>query len=213
MPLPRLRSVSRDLVVAGIGGCLVAVLSTGAAVAVSTTAVSITNPTTGKRAHVTGQESLVTSARDPLTGAYARIDKYGRELVSNVPGRPWNTLSGVQISEANSGESIVRIVQPEKIAFTSMTFTPTSGTGTIRAQVTAYVGPVNGNCDTLSGFAAGERFPVLVQTSQPLHLTWPTPLIWSSFSNAAGGTLCVFVHATSGPSGWALDVAANGFRF
>lgn len=211
--LSRLRHVSHDLVVAAIGGLVVAVLATGTAVAVTTTAVSITNPTTGKRAHVTNQGSLVTSDRDPHTGAYARIDAFGRELVSNVPGKPWNTLSGLHISESDTFDSLVRAVGPEKVALTSLTLTPTGAAGRTWANVTAYVSP-DAKADCEGGYASGsfsgaERFQVVVN-SETVHLTWPTPLVWSVRSTP-GAVLCVVVSG-SGPTGWSLAVAASGFR-
>ena len=75
------RRLSENTVSAAIGAVAFATLSAGTAVAVSTSAVSITNPTTGRRAHVTGKDSLVTSDRDALTGAYAKIDGDGRQQV------------------------------------------------------------------------------------------------------------------------------------
>lgn len=213
MPVVSLRGIPRDLVAAAIGGTLVAVLTTGAAVAVSTTAVSITNPTTGKRAHVTNQSSLVTSDRDPHTGTYARVDAFGRELVSNVPGKPWNTLSGTHISESDTFDGLVRAVGPEKVALTSLTLTPTGAAGRTWANVTAYVSP-NAKADCEGGdysgtFTGVEQFRVVVN-SETVHLTWPSPLIWSVRSTP-GAVLCVVVTGY-GPTGWSLAVAASGFR-
>jgi hypothetical protein len=90
MRIERIRSVSSTTASAFLGAAAFAVLTAGTAVAVSTTAVSITNPSTGTVAHVTGKQSLVTSERDPSTGAYAKVDAAGRQLVGEgIPSTTW----------------------------------------------------------------------------------------------------------------------------
>ncbi len=101
MPLRRL---SENTVSAIIGAVAFATLSAGTAVAVSTTAVSITNPSTGKRAHVTGQESLVVSERDPYTGTYGRVDADGRQLVTSRDGAPKTPYSVTVSGSMNAGQ-------------------------------------------------------------------------------------------------------------
>jgi hypothetical protein len=88
--------ISSNAVSAVLGAAAFGVLTAGTAAAVTTSAVSITNPSTGVRAHVTGKESLVTSARDPYSGVYAKVDAYGNQLVGHgAPATVWaKSLNG-----------------------------------------------------------------------------------------------------------------------
>jgi hypothetical protein len=78
--------LSSNTVSAIVGAAAFAVLTTGTAVAVATSAVSITDATSGAKAHVTGKQSLVTSERDPANGVYARTDAAGKRLVGDGSG-------------------------------------------------------------------------------------------------------------------------------
>lgn len=82
----RLGRSSENVVAAVLGAVAFGVFSAGAAVAVTTQAVSITNPSTGVRAHVTNQQSLVTSQRDAISGNYAKVDAAGRQVVGDGTG-------------------------------------------------------------------------------------------------------------------------------
>jgi len=84
----KLRRLSENTVSAILGAAAFAILSAGTAVAVSTTAVSITDVDTGKTVHVTSKETLTTSERDPYNGIYARVDGNGRQLVTTREGAP-----------------------------------------------------------------------------------------------------------------------------
>lgn len=95
--------LSQSTIAGFIGAAAFAVLTAGTAVAVSTTAVSITNPTTGKRAHVTNQYSLVTSERDAVSGKYAKVDANGRQLVGE--GAPTKTFVRYGVSDISPGLS------------------------------------------------------------------------------------------------------------
>jgi hypothetical protein len=208
-----LRAASHDLAVAVVGVAVFAVFTTGAAVAVTTTAVSLTDASTGKKAHVTNLNTVATSDRDPYTGTYARVAATGRALVDTMPAKPWNTGDGVQVNGADGYEPLVSLLGPQKVVLTSMTFTPTAGSGTIRGQIAVYIGAnKDGDCGTLTGasFTVAERFQILVNTTETLHLTWPSGLVYS-VAATTGKRLCVSVSISSGPSGWALDIAANGF--
>lgn len=82
--------LSQSTIAGFLGAAAFALVSAGTAVAVSTTAVTITNPSSGMRAHVTGKGSLVTSERDPYSGTYAKVDAAGRQVVGDgVPAKPW----------------------------------------------------------------------------------------------------------------------------
>jgi hypothetical protein len=86
---PSLR-FSNNALSALVGAAAFAVLTTGTAVAVATSAVSITDASTGAKTHVTGKQSLVTSERDPFNGVYSRVDGNGGQLVSDgVPAQVW----------------------------------------------------------------------------------------------------------------------------
>lgn len=211
--LSRLRTVSHDLAVAAIGGMVVAVLATGTAVAVSTTAVTITNPSTGTRAHVTSQASLVTSGRDPFTGAYAKVDATGRQYVSTLPGRPWN-VGALGLSASDGYGVLARLTGTDRLAVDSLTLTGTAGSGVIRGDLVVFVGnATTANCENLTGatFVRHEEYAFAVSSTAMEHLTFPTPLVLSRAS-AAGKVTCVSVSITSGPTGYGIEVSAAGFR-
>lgn len=208
----RLRSLSHDLAVAAIGGMVVAVLATGTAVAVSTTAVSITNPTTGKRAHVTNQSSLVTSERDAVSGTYAKVDANGRQYVSDLPGKPWNRGS-LALSNADAYGVLYKGTTAERLAVTSLTVTGIAGTGVIRGDLVVFVGSTTtGNCENLTGatFVRYEEYSFVVSTSGMEHLTFPTPLVLSK-ATAAGKVTCVSISINSAPSTYGVEISAAGF--
>jgi len=212
----RLRTVPRDLAVAAIGGLIAAVLVTGSAVAVTTTAVSITNPTTGKRAHVTNQSSLVTSERDAVSGTYTKVDDTGRQYVSTLPGKPWNT-GGLSLGNADGYGVLARLVGTEKLAVTSLTATGMSGAGTIRFDLVVFVASSTaGNCENLGGatFTRYEEYAFTLPLADTQHVTFPTPLVLSRGA-AAGKVTCVSISITHGPSGggsYGAEFAAAGFK-
>lgn len=86
MSNPSLRRLPNNTLSALIGAAAFAILTTGTAVAVATTAVSITDPSSGTKTHVTGKQTLATSDRDPYTGTYAKTDAAGKRLVGDGTG-------------------------------------------------------------------------------------------------------------------------------
>ena len=213
MPLSRVRTVSHDLVVAAIGGMVVAVLATGTAVAVSTTAVSITDASSGKKARVTGQYTLATSDRDPYSGTYARVDATGRTYVSTLPGKPWNA-GALSLGNTDAYGVLARLVGAERLAVDSLTLTGMSGSGVIRGDLVVFVGSTTtGNCENLTGatFTRHEEFAFAVAATEMEQLTFPTPLVLSKAS-AAGKVTCVSISVNSAPSTYGVEFSAAGFK-
>ena len=201
--MSRLRTLSHDA----------AVFTTGTAVAVTTSAVSITDAVTGKKAHVTNVNTLVTSARDPYNGAYQRFDSGGAAAVSVLPANRWNTLDGIALNGSAGMDNIATVVKPGKIALSSLTLAASGAAGSVDVTIALYIADsAGGDCATLTGasYTIAERFHVVVATGTTQHLTYPTPLVWSSYG-ATGNRTCMNVSAGSGPSGWAVQVSANGF--
>jgi hypothetical protein len=209
----RLRTLSSNAAMFVIGGLAFAVFTTGTAVAVTTTAVAITDAGTGTRAHVTQKQSLVTSGRDPLTGSYQRIDAGGATLVSDLPGKRWNTLDGENVSGSSGTAKLAETTIPHKIALSSLVLAASGSAGTVLVQVSAFISNTSaGDCATLSGatFSIAERMNLVLQTGTTQQLTWPSPLVWSDYGQS-GHKLCMDIQGYSGPSGWSVAVTANGF--
>jgi proline racemase len=82
----RVRRLSSNTVSALIGAAAFAVFTTGTAVAVATTAVSITDAGSGVKAHVTNNQALATADRDPYNNVYARTDSGGKRLIGDGSG-------------------------------------------------------------------------------------------------------------------------------
>ncbi len=96
------RRVSQNVAYVVVGAAAFAVLSAGTAVAVTYSNAAITDAASGTHAHVTGQQSLVTSQRDPYSGTYARVDGTGRALVE--PRDPLATSAhAVTVTHSISG--------------------------------------------------------------------------------------------------------------
>jgi hypothetical protein len=214
--MPRVRTATHDVAVALLGAAICAVFTAGTAVAVSTTAVSITNPTTGKKAHVTNQSSLVVSARDAVSGTYSKVDETGRQYVSTLPGKPWS--SGALVLSQSDGYGVLgKFLGAEKLAVTSLTLTGMAGSGVIRGDLLVFVGDSTaGNCENLGGakFVRMEEYAFTLSLTGMEHLTFPTPLVLSRGS-APSKVTCVSISITSGPAAggaYTVEAAAAGFR-
>jgi hypothetical protein len=223
------RRPSDTLLSAVLGGLVCLVLTTGTAVAVSTTAVTITSPVTGKTAHVTNQQSLVVSHRDAVSGTYSKVDSLGRQLVGDgsgaltvdgttgsrplLPSRPWNTVNDMVVN-GSGGTTLYQATGNKRIALTSMALAAAGPTaGSVRVNLQVYVrSQPTGNCQTLAdtGWGAAERFIVQVPVGDTVNLTWPTGLMYSAYASTASQYFCVNVTA-SGPSGFSMAVSAVGF--
>ena len=79
--------------------------------------------------------------------------------------------------------------------------------------VIAYVRSNNnmGDCETLSGFGAAERFTVMVPVEQTVNLNFPSPLVWTQHADT-DDYYCINVESFGGPTGYTAHVSAYGVR-
>jgi hypothetical protein len=226
MSAARQRRTSDNVLYAVLGGLVCVVLTTGTAVAVSTTAVTITNPTTGKTAHVTNLQSLVTSPRDPFSGTYARLDASGRQLVGDgsgalsvdgtvgtrplLPSKPWSTGIRKTVDQATTRTTFYEGVGSNRLALTSATFASNT-------QVTAFIavavhtGSTSPGCDFSTGtWAFVESVVVIVPAGDTVDLNWPTPRLLSQYGTSSN-YVCAYVEAASSAPTWSMFFDANGF--
>jgi hypothetical protein len=84
-----------------------------------------------------------------------------------------------------------------------------AGSVTLHAQV--LVGGPTSSCNNLGagGFGAAERFTIVVPVGSTVVETFPSPLSWTQYGQGED-TFCVQLSA-SGPTGWSMNVLANGF--
>lgn len=226
MTAPRLRRVPDNVICAVLGGLVCVVLTTGTAVAVSTTAVTITNPTTGKTAHVTNLQSLLTSQRDPVSGTYAKVDASGRQVVGDgsgalsvdgtvgarplLPTKPWSTGIRKVVDQTTPRTTFYAGVGSNRLALTSATFASNT-------QVTAFIavavhtGTTTPGCDFSSGtWAFVESIVVVVPAGDTVDLNWPTPRMLSQHGTSSN-YVCAYVEAASSAPTWNMLFSANGF--
>jgi hypothetical protein len=110
-----LRHLPANAVSAVLGAAAFGILSAGTAVAVTTSNVSLTDASSGTRAHVTGNNALVTAERDPYSGDYGRVVN-GGQVVNSRDAIPSVTLA---LSAGTSGQSTARDTYAETAAVPS----------------------------------------------------------------------------------------------
>jgi hypothetical protein len=181
--------LSQSTIAGLIGAAAFAVLTAGTAVAVSTTAVSITNPETGNRVHVTKQSTLVTSDRDPYNGVYGRIDAAGRQVTADAAPAAAAVLAQRQTQSFLSGNNVTN-------AYFGL-----PATGRIRiTAVSFYIEvPVGQHVDARLFYTAANGEGV----------TMVPTLAWQNVMNGVDkvvGTLVADVHPAPGSTiGWWVD--------
>lgn len=101
-----------------------AVVAAPAGVMAAGSLVTITDPSTSYKARVTSKGSVLVSERDMVTGANARIDGSGRQLVNETPAAPFGS-SGL------SGGATVPAGKRMVVQTVSVEFTISTGGGAI----------------------------------------------------------------------------------
>jgi hypothetical protein len=227
----RERFTNRQVTAMIVAVCAAAVLAPVGVQAATGTYMNIVDPVyPSSKARVTAKGQLYVLETDPITSTRARVSTGGKRLVGDGsgaltvdgavraiptrPSKPWNNVNGMTLSPSHTYETLYQNTDgPNMFSLSSMSLaaTPASTAGSVTVHLGVYVASAgsSGNCDTLSGFGAAERFNVVVPMGETLQLNWPTPLVYSAYAQA-GHLYCVRVSA-SGPAGFTLYVSANGF--
>jgi hypothetical protein len=128
------------------------------------------------------------------------------------PAEPWMNVNGTNLSAADSTKLLYSGQANHRLnltTFSASALPGTAGSVTLHAQV--YVGAPGDNCNNIGGgnFGAAERFTIVVPVGGTVVETFPSPLSWTQYGQGAD-PFCVQLSG-SGPSGWTINVLANGF--
>jgi hypothetical protein len=151
---------------------------------------------------VTGQVGV--SSLPPVSGS-----------VDARPARPaetWMNVNGTTLNAATSSRILYSGLANRRLnltTFSASAFPGNAGSVTLNAQV--LVGGPTSSCDNLGagGFAAAERFTIVVPVGSTVVETFPSPLSWTQYGEG-DDRFCVQVSG-SGPTGWSISVLASGF--
>lgn len=176
------------------------------------------------KAKVSSKGSQWVIENDPYTGKYARVTDDGRRLVGDGTGNltvdmgnpsvPLDTINDLTLHAGDTRRPMFAGVGFRKISMTSLIASAEGSTaGSVELLVVAYVksNSTTGDCETLSGFGAAERFTVMVPVGQTVNLNWPSPLVWTQYSDA-NDYYCINVESYGGPTGYTAHVSAYGFK-
>lgn len=174
--------------------------------------------------------ALWTAEVDPVSKVQAKVDSGGKRLVSDgsgpltvdgvvgtqqrIPTSPLDTINDLTLSASDTRRPMFSGVGNRKIAMTSLIVSGEGSTaGSIELLFIAYVkqDSPSGDCETLSGFGAAERFTVMVPVGTTENITWPTGLVWTQYADA-NDFYCINVESYGGPTGYIAHVSAYGYR-
>lgn len=204
----------------------IAAVGTPVAVNAATTGdpVNITDKiNAGSKARVTAKGMLWVADADPITENVGRVVG-GARLVGDgagpltvdmgVPSQPLDTINDLTLNSGDTRRPAFAGLGFRKVSLTSIIASAEGSTaGSVELLVVAYVrsNQPTGDCETLSGFGAAERFTIMVPVGQTVNLTWPTPLVWTQYADA-NDYYCINVESFGGPTGYTAHFSAYGFR-
>jgi hypothetical protein len=169
------------------------------------------------KARVTAKGTLFVNETDPITGALGRVDAAGNRTVTSSmanPTTPLDTINDLTLHSGDTRRPMFAGVGFRKISLTSLIASAEGATaGSVELLVIAYVksNSTSGDCETLSGFGAAERFTVMVPVGQTVNLNWPSPLVWTQYADA-DDYYCIDVESFGGPTGYTAHFSAYGYR-
>ena len=215
----------RHVVTIVVAVCAAAVLTPVAVGAATGSLVNITDPVTAaNKAKVSNRGQLYVTEADPYNGQFARVDATGKQLVGDgvgaldvvnaMPAQPLDAINDLTLHAGDTRRPAFAGIGFRKVSLTSVIASAEGSTaGSVELLVVAYVksNSATGDCETLSGFGAAERFTIMVPVGQTVNLNWPTGLHWTQYADA-NDYYCVNVESYGGPSGYTAHFSAYGYR-
>ena len=219
-----MRFSSKQVVTMVVAVCAAVVLAPVAVYAATGSFVNITDPVNaGSKARVNPSGTLWTTQVDPVSKNQQQVAG-GRALVGDgtgplttdmgAPSQPLDAINDLTLHSGDTRRPVFAGLGFRKIALTSVIASAEGSTaGSVELLVVAYVksNSTSGDCETLSGFGAAERFTIMVPVGQTVNLTWPSPLVWTQYADA-NDYYCVNVESFGGPTGYTAHFSAYGFR-
>jgi hypothetical protein len=176
-----------------------------------------------RRTRVTEKGTLLVTGTDSTTGSRARVVE-GKSLVGDgsgnltmdmgAPGKPFDAINDLTLHSGDTRRPVAAGVGFRELSLTSVIASAEGSTaGSVELLVVAYVksNSTTGDCETLSGFGAAERFTIMVPVGQTVNINWPSPLVWTQYADA-NDYYCINVESFGGPTGYTAHFSAYGFR-
>lgn len=215
---------SKQVVTMVVAVCAAVVLAPVAVSAATGSLVNIVDPVNaGSKARVNPTGTLWTTQVDPVSRNQQQVVG-GRALVGDgagnltidmgTPAAPLDAINDLTLHAGDTRRPVFAGLGFRKVALTSLIASAEGpNAGSVELLVVAYVksNSTSGDCETLSGFGAAERFTVMVPVGQTVNITWPSPLNWTQYADA-NDYYCVNVESFGGPTGYTAHFSAYGFR-
>jgi hypothetical protein len=132
--------------------------------------------------------------------------------ISPVQDAHLDTINDLTLHSGDTRRPMFSGFGNRRVALTSLIASAEgSNPGNVELMVIAYVrSDTSGDCETLSGFGAAERFTLIVPVGQTVNINWPTPLLWTQYADQ-NDFYCINVESFGGPTGYTAHVSAYGF--
>lgn len=214
---------ARDIVIIVVS-VSAAMILTPVGVMAAASQITIKDPNSASQVQVDTGKLRVGDGTGALTvdGTVKVTDGSGGMTVNGTLGSqmaPQTNSKGTQgfvtITPANTRELLFAGVGPTKINLTSVILAasgPNPGSVTVRLHAYIRKDSASGDCETLDGFAAGERFAAVVPVGQTINLTFPSTLRWTEYADANDYYCIVAETSNATPAGYTAYVAAYGFK-
>ena len=213
-----MRFSSKQIVTMVVAVSAAVVLMPVAVSAATGSFINIVDPVNGgSKARVNPTGTLWTTEVDPITKAQAKVNADGSRPVTTRPAMPVTPLDAINDLTLHAGDTrrpVFAGLGFRKVTLTSVIASAEGSTaGSVELLVVAYVksNSTTGDCETLSGFGAAERFTIMVPVGQTVNLTWPTGLFWTQYADA-NDYYCINVESFGGPTGYTAHFSAYGYR-
>lgn len=212
----------RDIVIVVVSVCAAMILTPVGVMAAASQLVTLKDPTTTSKARVDAGKVRVGDGSGAVTvdGTVKVTDGAGTLGVDGTvdarmvaPAKPWNQINDLTLHAGDTRRPMTARTGATKLNLTSVTVAAEGANpGSIELLVIAYVktDSTSGDCETLSGFGAAERFTLIVPVGETINVTYPSPLQWTAYADA-NDYYCIVVESFGGPTGYTAHVSASGF--
>ena len=205
---------SRDVVLVVVSVCAALVLTPVGVMAAAGQLVTVKDPLTSSKARVDTGKLRVGDGSGPVTvdGNVTVGGTVGARMAA--PTNQLDTINDLTVHSGDTRRPMFAGVGSKRVALTSLIASAEGSTaGSVELLIVAYVrsNSPSGDCETLSGFGAAERFTVMVPVGQTVNLNFPSPLVWTQYADA-DDYYCINIESFGGPTGYTAHVSAYGFR-
>lgn len=203
----------RDIVLVVVSVSAALVLTPVGVMAAASQLVTLKDPTTSSKAKVDAGKLRIGDGSGPLT-VNGSVTVGSVDARMAAPTTQLDTINDLTLHAGDTRRPMFAGVGHKRVALTSFIASAEGpNAGAVELLVVAYVrsNSASGDCETLSGFGAAERFTVMVPVGQTVNLNFPSPLVWTQYADT-DDYYCINVESFGGPTGYTAHVSAYGFR-